>query len=225
MKRLLPLFCSLLLFGACSFDYGDDEGEGEEQPDIVMREVEYVRVRDGEPTVRFQAERAERYEQRQTMELKNFSFEQFGSGVEDVNAQGRAGAASVELDSGNIRLGEGVRIEIESEDITIETGNLDWKDEERVLAGGQYAEVNIHRADGTSFTGRGFSANARSRTWEFSAGVEGSYFYEDEDEEELPEASETEAPEPGPGGDFPEPGEIGEPEDGGASALSAGGPP
>ncbi|GHV69572.1 hypothetical protein AGMMS49928_12300 [Spirochaetia bacterium] len=174
------VFCSGI---SCSFDYGSSGDGDEDQADVVMREVEYVRVRDGDPVVRFQAEQAERYEKRQTMELKNFSFEQFEKSGEEINAQGRAGTASVELESGNINLNNGVHIEIDSEDIIIETRNLSWFDKEKELLGGENAEVKILRNDGTNFSGKGFSANARSRTWEFSSGVEGSYTHEDEEED------------------------------------------
>jgi LPS export ABC transporter protein LptC len=207
MRRTLLLLTAVFL-GACSFDYGQTEPEAEDQPDVLMRQVEYVRVRDGDPTVRFQAELAERYEKRQTMELRNFSFEQFDTRAGEVNAQGRAGAALMELDSGDVRLEDGVRLEIESEDITIETAGLDWKDKNRELLGEGEAEVNILRSDGTSFTGRGFSANARTRTWEFSAGAEGTYTHEDAEEEAPPpedgEEGEAEPPEAGEAEEAPE---------------------
>jgi LPS export ABC transporter protein LptC len=153
------------------------------QPDIVMENVEYVRIRSADPLARFKAERAERYEELSVMKLRNFSFEQFGNHGEDVNAQGQAGSAAVEIDSGNISLDDGVKIEVASEDITIETQRLDWKDKERILAGGETDEVNILQSSGTSFTGAGFRADARRRTWEFTGGVRGSYIYEDDDEE------------------------------------------
>jgi LPS export ABC transporter protein LptC len=149
-----------------------------------MDNVEYVRMRNADPVTRFQAERAERYEERRIMELRNFSFEQFGNHGADVNASGRAGSASVELESGDIRLDGGVRIEVESEDFTIETRQLEWKDKARTLNGGQAEEVNILRANGTKFTGTGFSADARRRTWEFTEGVGGTYIHDDEEEEE-----------------------------------------
>jgi LPS export ABC transporter protein LptC len=168
----------------CSFDYGTAPAEDTNLPDIVMNDVEYVRVRRADPVVRFQAQRAERYEKRQLMELQDFSFEQFESHGEEINAAGRAGTASVELDSGNIRLGGGVSLAVDSEDITIETEELNWRDRERVLSGHEDGEVNILRENGTSFTGWGFTANARNRTWEFAGGVEGSYTHDDEDEEE-----------------------------------------
>jgi LPS export ABC transporter protein LptC len=192
---LAPLLAAL--GGSCSFDYGTTAAEDTNQPDIIMNDVEYVRVRDGDPVVRFQAQRAERYEKRQTMELREFVFEQFGNHGEDINAAGRAGTASVELESGNIRLGGGVSIAVDSEDITIETEMLDWQDKERVLSGEAGGEVNILRENGTSFTGWGFTANTRSRTWEFAGGVDGTYIHDDEEEapvDEALEAADGEAP-------------------------------
>ena len=176
MKKFpYSLLIIFIAFAACTFDYGNTKPESE-KPDIVMRDVEYVRVRGGDPLVRFQAEYAERYEERNVMNLENFYFEEFNNDGADVNALGRAGEASIEMGSGNIKLSGGVWISIESEDITIETSSLQWKDKEKELSGLPDDEVEIRRSDGTGFTGRGFSANARDRSWEFSAGAEGSYY-------------------------------------------------
>ena len=185
---LLPLFtilCSLFtVFSSCSFDYGDQGGGDKDQPDITMDNVEYVRVRSADPQARFQAEKVERYEERRIMELRNFSFEQFGNHGEDVNAYGRAGSATVEIDSMDIRMDNGVRIDVESEDIAIETKWLEWKDKERTLTGGDEEEVNVYQENGTVFTGTNFQANARWRSWEFSGAVSGAYIHDDDDEEE-----------------------------------------
>jgi LPS export ABC transporter protein LptC len=149
-----------------------------------MENVDYVRVRSSDPQARFQAERVERYEERRIMILSNFAFEQFGNRGEDVNASGRAGNASVEIDSGDIRLDDGVRIDVDSEDIAIETTWLEWKDTPRTLSSGAENEVNVYQENGTSFTGVGFSANARRRTWEFSGSASGTYVYDDDEVEE-----------------------------------------
>ena len=181
---LFSMLPFVMLLASCSFDYGNQGNGDKNLPDIVMENVEYVRVRSADPQARFQAERAERYEERRLMELRNFSFEQFGSHGEEVNAFGRAGSASVEIDSGDIRLDGGVRIEVESEDLAIETKRLEWKDKPRTLTGGPQEEVNVFQPDGTSFSGVGFSADARRRTWEFSGGVSGTYVHEDDEEED-----------------------------------------
>jgi hypothetical protein len=157
-----------------------------------MNEVEYVRVRDGDPVVRFQAEKAERWEEKRNMDLQHFSFEQFKDHSEDTDALGRAGRAAVELDTGNIRLDNGVNIAIDSEDITIETSRLDWKDKEKILSGAEGEEVRILRENGTAFVGHGFFADARSRTWGFAGEVGGSYIHDDETADEAAADGEAE---------------------------------
>jgi LPS export ABC transporter protein LptC len=205
-----PFFIFLLFcFLSCSFDYGDTAELESERPDLVMNDVEYVRVRRGDPQVRFMAELVERYEDEQIVGLKEFSFEQFDRRGEEINARGRAGTAEVELESGNVDLGDGVQISVESENFTVETGRLYWYDRDRVLSGNPEDEVKILREDGTSFSGRGFSANARSRTWGFEGGLSGTYVHDDDDEEEdegenLVNSEEEAADEEEPG----DPGEV-----------------
>jgi LPS export ABC transporter protein LptC len=181
----------IMLSASCTFDYGQNESSGDDKPDLIMENVKYVRVRSADPKVRFQAERAERYEKKGIMELSNFTFEQFGDHGNDVNAAGWVASASVEIDSGNISMGGGVRIEVESEDIAIETTRLEWKDEERTLFSGEDDEVNIYQTNGTKFTGVGFHAYARSHSWEFTNGAVGIYISDDDEEsEETEEAKE-----------------------------------
>jgi LPS export ABC transporter protein LptC len=183
VKGLAVLAVFFPLWG-CSFDYGMTTLEGE-YPDLVMEDADYVRVRDGDPIVRIKAKQVERYDKRQTMELKNFSFEQFEDHGETVNAVGHAGNAAVDLNSGDVRLSGKVTISVDSEDLIIETDAIEWKDKERSLTSQEDVEVDIYRSDGTSFTGRGFSANLRSRTWGFSGGAEGIYTQDDDEEDEA----------------------------------------
>jgi len=181
MKIAIGVLCVLFLLASCTFDYGETGSTGGNFPDLVMENVEYVRVRSSDPIARFQAERAERYEKQGLMVIENFTFEQYGEHGEEVNVSGRAGNASVNIESGDILMDRGVRIEVESEDIIIETNQLEWKDEQRVLFTGKEDEVNILQNNGTNFTGTGLHADARRRTWEFSGGVRGTYVYNDEE--------------------------------------------
>jgi len=187
---LFSFFFFLFSLSSCSFDYGEQASGEKELPDIVMENVDYMRVRSADPQARFQAERVERYEERRIMELRNFSFEQFSNGGEEVNASGRAGSASVEIDSGDIRLDEGVRIDVDSEDLAIETTWLEWKDKARSLNGGARETVTIYQDNGTAFTGAGFYANARRRTWEFAGSVSGTYVHDDNDDEKEEKPAE-----------------------------------
>ena len=185
----LPLFVPVvLLLAACSFDYSDLAEDAVTRPDIVMEDLEYVRVRGGDHLVRFRAERAERWEDRRVMELWDFYFEQLENAGSEVNADGHAGAASVQLDTMNVSLRDGVRINMESEDFIITTTELEWRDTERQLFSGPQDEVDIERLDGTSFTGVGFSMDLRDRSWSFTGYVSGTYVEDDEDEDEDDEA-------------------------------------
>ena len=179
------LFCltQVLLVAACSFDYTGGQGLEDSKPDIVMENIEYVRVRGGDMLARFRAEYAERWEEQQTMKLRDFTFEQMEDRGETVNVEGGGKAATVQTDSGDITLSGGVWINIESEDVTLSTEGLEWKDKEKTILCGVEEEVDIQRSDGTSFTGIGFSADFRSRTWSFSGEVRGTYVESDEDEE------------------------------------------
>jgi LPS export ABC transporter protein LptC len=181
MKRALFIFTVFLT--ACSFDYGEAATEDNGQPDIVMNDVEYVRVEDGEPLVRFSAETAERYEKKQLMDLKELTFEQFQKRGEEINVEGAIGSAQVEIDTGNIQMNNGITVDVQSEDLSIKTNRLRWENETYIVSADKEEYVNIYRSDGTSFTGQGFSANTRERTWSFESGANGVYFQDDDEEE------------------------------------------
>jgi len=175
----------LFIFVSCTFDYGESGSSGNELPDLIMVNVEYVRVRSSDPIARFQAERAERYDTQGVMKLENLSFEQYGERGETTNVTGNAGFASVNIESGDIHLDNGVTLEVESEDIVIETIQLEWKDEPRTLESGKENEVTILRRNGTKFTGVGLLVNARKREWEFLGAASGTYIHDDDDDEFL----------------------------------------
>lgn len=175
---------------ACSFNYGTlDETEAVERPGLIMNDVEYVRVRDGEPIVRVQAEQVERYERSQTMKIRNFRFEQYGRDGEKAEAVGQAGAASVELESGDTKLSDGVEIVIESEDLVIETNSLSWRDADRLLVGESDEKVLLKRKDGAVLSGQGFMSDARRHSWEFSGPVSGTYIDDKDDKDKNKEGA------------------------------------
>ena len=181
----LPLVLLLaLLIMTCTFDYGTGDDLADSRPDIVMENIEYVRIRGGDLLARFQAEYAERWENDQAMELRDFSFEQMEDQGETVNVEGSANSAKVFLDTGDIILRGGVIVNIESEDVTIITDELEWRDDSKTLFGAADAEVEILRSDGTNFTGRGLSADIRRRTWVFTGEVMGTFVEEDEEDDD-----------------------------------------
>ena len=181
----------LFLFLGCSFDYGDKEPSGEEQPGLIMEDVEYVRVRSADPKAKFQAERAERYEKQGVMRIQNLTFEQYGDRGNEVNALGSAGYASVEIQTGDIFMDQNVKIDVETDDITIETYQLEWRDKPHIISTPEENEVNIFQDNGTNFTGTGLYVETRSRQWEFKGYVNGLFVHDDDDDEYFFEETET----------------------------------
>jgi LPS export ABC transporter protein LptC len=179
------LFCLLIFVFtnvSCTFDYGDKESYGDDHPDLIMENVEYVRVRSANPLAKLQAERVERYEKQSLIKLQNTIFEQYGEQGEEVNVSGKTGNATIEIDTGNIFMDNNVRIEVKKEDIILETYRLEWIDESKYLSTGDN-EVYVYRNDGTTFTGIGLQSDTRKRDWEFLGTVRGTY-HNDENTEQ-----------------------------------------
>jgi LPS export ABC transporter protein LptC len=190
-KMICCFAVSFFFLWSCSFDYGQSEVSSEEQPEIIMHDVDYVRVENGERMVQFVAEKAEQYEESRTMKLSNFSFTQFSNNEDTEDTSGFAGSGEINLDSKDVILNDNVNINAASEDMQILAEELSWKDSTKELDAGAEEEVNIERPDGTVLSGKGFSADLRTKTWEFSSGISGIYVHEEENEdnsgEELPE--------------------------------------
>ncbi|MDR1388984.1 MAG: LPS export ABC transporter periplasmic protein LptC [Treponema sp.] len=174
----------LILFAACSFDYGT-QNEGKEQPNLILEDLEYVRVDDGNPFIKLAAEEARRYEKRHLMEIDRLSFEQFSRAsslskeIPAVNAQGGAASAYVETDTLNLSMKGGVKLEVFSEDITITTPEISWNDSTHFLTAP--GKIEITKSDGTLLTGSGFSADIRRRDFTFESAVEGVAIDNDDD--------------------------------------------
>jgi len=186
MKKIEVLTCCIILFLllGCSFDYGEKEPSEDEQPGLIMENVEYIRVRSADPKARFKAERAERFEKQGVMRIQNMTFEQYGDRGKEINAMGSAGYASVEIQSGDIFMDQNVRIDVETDDITIQTFQLEWREEPHVLSTPEENEVNIFQDNGTNFTGIGLYVETRGRQWEFKGDVGGVFVHDDDEEEE-----------------------------------------
>lgn len=175
----------ICVFLGCTFDYGEEASETPELPDLVMINVEYVRVRSSDPIAKINAQRAERYETLGVMKMESLIFEQYGEHGEAVNVTGEMGFASVNIESGDIVMDNGVTLEVMSEDFIIVTEKLDWKDEPRTLSSTEGNEVNITRQNGTNFTSSGLILDARRRSWEFAGTASGVFIHEDDDDAEV----------------------------------------
>lgn len=170
---LAALAC--ILFPGCSFDYGALSDEGSSTiPDLIMTDVEYVRVQDGKPVVRLQAEKISRYDKEKRMEVEFPRFAQYASDGSE-GARGGASSATVDTESGDVVLSGGVVMSVPEEDVLLETERLDWLDKDRILSGAAGFPLLVKRGDGSSLSGPGFRVDSRSKRWSFSGAVSGIY--------------------------------------------------
>jgi LPS export ABC transporter protein LptC len=178
------LFCTVIFCSSCSFDYSEEVVKDSTLPDLVFEDLTYTRMRDGEIVARLEAETGNRYEDRHLMELSNYKFEQYDNVSHEIDATGEGGEAAVDMVSNNVKMTQGVNIRVDSEDFSLRTSDLQWKDGEKILSGDENSEINITRPDGTDINGVGFHSDIRSRNWVFNSNVSGVYFYKDEEEDE-----------------------------------------
>lgn len=172
----------VLFFTACSFDYSDEKMEDSNLPELIFENLKYTRMRSGEIVARLEAESGNRYENKHLMELSNYKFEQYSNISHEIDAAGDGGEAAIDTASNNVKMTQGINIRVDSEDLSIRTSDLDWKDKEKILSGEESSTINVARSDGTDINGTGFHSDIRSRTWVFNSDVSGTYVYEEEDE-------------------------------------------
>jgi LPS export ABC transporter protein LptC len=186
IKKILSSCCVLIFLCAlsCTFDYGDKDSSGNELPDLVMENVKYIRVRSADPLAQIQADRIERYESQSLIKASNITFEQYGEKGEEVYVHGSAGTATVEIDSGDIFMDMSVRLEVITEDITLETQQLEWRDQPRSISSRENDVVHILRENGTRFSGIGLRGDARRRSWDFLGSVSGVFVHDEDEEDE-----------------------------------------
>ena len=163
------------VLSACSFDYSAITETESDKPDLVMQDVDYVRVTDGKISLHMQADQVDRYEKKRLLQVQNIRFEQFSKDSTEPDALGTAGIAQFWTATSDAAFTNGVRIFIKSEDLSVEAKSLQWNDSKKKLSGPQDDQVLLKKTDGSILVGKSFSADGRSRTWQFAGAVSGTY--------------------------------------------------
>ncbi len=179
--RLLPFLSALaLLLGSlagCSLDYRSAEIAQklpENVPDTVLSDFTSTTMRGQLPYFRIQAQSAETFEKKNETVLTNVQFEQFDSKGK-IAAEGRANHAVYHTNTENAELSGDLSMYSVSEKARFTANYLAWNNEEKTLTGKPDALVVIRKDGGSFLQGRGFHADTRTRTLQFSDGVEGRW--------------------------------------------------
>jgi LPS export ABC transporter protein LptC len=187
VKRIIIIISLFIVLGclACTFKYGEEEEESG-RADITMRNVNYVRVREGKVDAVVDAKEVEIWEKKHEAVFKNIKFKYYGrNDEEEANVNGEGRKVYIWTERNDVIFDEWVYITIESEEMTVSAKYLEWDNEKRELSAKEGEAVKINKFDGSEMTGYGFKAYGADRTWEMEEGASGVIIGKKDEEEEL----------------------------------------
>lgn len=184
--------CLALGLSACSLASEAPPASPEEElPTARFTNYSHTVVDKGETRLVLKAASAAVYEASKRTELVDVRFSEYDTATGELSSSGRADKAVYHNDTKDAEFLGSVRLESKSQDAVLEGEYLRWSDKDKRLQGKLESTVKISRGDGSSVTGAGFEANARSRSFAFRDSVEGRIA---ESEEGRSEASPPASP-------------------------------
>ncbi len=175
----LPVIILLLLTaGACTFEYETASAAAAGNiPDFILKNAVYTVERSGERAMIFRAETIEMYESDKTANLDAVTFQQRNENEADT-ASGSCGKVSINTNSQDAVLSDGIVIIAPSEGVRLEAEQLEWDNRRERLFSHPEEIVRIIYDDGTRVIGRGFSGDFSLNVFQFQEIIEGNLQYE-----------------------------------------------
>ena len=192
MKKNPFLLVLILIIAGCSLDYSAvyvTEDMSEDLPDSILYDFTHTSVKNGITVFRLSAGEAHIYNKKEETRLSDILFQEFDDSGE-IATEGRADEAVFFTETEDAEMWGNLYVYSSAEEASFSTPYLYWSDENKKLTGQEDQEVLIRRDSGTEIRGVGFEAEARTRIVEFSGPVQGTYVFEDEDEEDGEELVE-----------------------------------
>jgi LPS export ABC transporter protein LptC len=177
LVRILALLGMLTVLLGCSFSYRQEAAaDAGDAPDYILTDTVYTISRREFDDITFSAEKAEFYTQKNLVTLEGVSFSQIDD-QGSILTEGTADAASIDTDTLFTELSGDVSLYSVTEDISIRSEALFWDHENQELSAADEL-VHILYSDGSSVSGRGFTADGAARSFEFAQSAEGVVRYE-----------------------------------------------
>lgn len=174
-----PVLVVLLLAAGCSIDYG---GAEEEQPANIPDTVAVTLVhkihKDGRLSLQLEAARAETYNKMNQTILTDAHFIEFNDKGEKAT-EGEGGKVVFHSDTENAEISGKVRVHSTTEKGDVTADTLSWENKTKLLTAPPGERVIIHKDDGSSLSGAGFTGDFRKRQVTFSHSVQGIYVWEE----------------------------------------------
>ncbi len=171
-------------FSGCSLDYSEGELSESMDREIPRSELEtfvHTRVTRGQPRFVLGAHRARIYDDPDETLLEKAVFKEYGENGE-LLSQGKADRIVFQNSSEDARMTGDILVYSAREETRIAAQEILWDSDKKQLTSGGETLVSLLQNDGTKLEGRGFKADFRYNTFEFSQGVEGTYRPREEEE-------------------------------------------
>jgi LPS export ABC transporter protein LptC len=177
----LPLLSVLVLVAGCSIDYqgaSTEEAAPSGIPDTVAVGLLHRVHRDGRLTLELQAARAESWNAKSQTILTDAHFVEFDEKGATAT-EGEARRVVYHSDTENAEISGAVHVHSASENGDVRAETLSWEKKTRRLTAPPTERVTIHKDDGSSITGTGFTGDFMNRTVMFAGPVQGTYVWEE----------------------------------------------
>ena len=176
MNRLPALLLSCLLVVSCSLDYGQSQLTDEisdDIPDTILTGVSHTVVRDNTVRFRISAQRVEAFAEQNRQYLYDVTFTEYDTAGE-IRTEGTADLADFQTDTEDVEISGNLRFYSVPDEAWLDARYLYWDSEERQLTSRPEESVSLERSDGTSISGRGFTAEMDRSVIIFTDGVSGT---------------------------------------------------
>lgn len=127
----------------------------------------------GHKNLVLKAAKAELYDQSKKAVLTDVTFSEYDPDTGELLSLGKADGAVYHTDTKDAEFSGSVRLESKKQDAILEGEYLKWIDSSKSLEGRLDRTVTIARSDGSSLSGAGFEAEAKSRSFSFRESVNG----------------------------------------------------
>jgi LPS export ABC transporter protein LptC len=182
-KYFLKAILILFLF-SCRFNYEEAmfESEFDDQiPKTILFNYKQVTEKEGENTVKLEAEKAENYDQLNKTVIEGLYFYEIDKSGNKL-LEGWADKMIYYTETENAEVSDSIYIYSFTEEAGLSADSLYWDKEARNLSSDSGSTVTLKKDDGSEVTGSGFNADLRRKDIKFNTSVSGSYYFGEDDE-------------------------------------------
>ncbi|MGI5070989.1 LPS export ABC transporter periplasmic protein LptC [Treponema pectinovorum] len=171
LKKVILLWSISFFFVACSLNYGNEKDFESIVPEFTFEDAVFKRYADNSLRMDLEVQKLEQYKSDGSAYAKNAKFKTFKEdGSHDT--EGSCSLLALNITDKKYSLFDEIKINVESEELTITAQALHFDANSEQLTGGLDQIVQIKRK-GTVLKGKGFSASGVSKNFKFLSDVSG----------------------------------------------------